>query len=355
MLFDAEQQGATFVSLYSGAGGMDLGFVDAGFSPVFANDIDPYAVETYNRTMKRLADERPNVSINHRALCGDIRELEVDFTQIQADLVIGGPPCQGFSVAGRMNPDDPRSRHVFDFMKVVEMVRPQGFVMENVKALALNSRWAGTRDALTARARDLGFQTSLYVLNASHYAVPQARERMFFVGSKKGEPIPPAPTTFHDPPSVRSALEKLPQYGALGNDRLCTAKVTPAKNPVLRKSAYAGMLFNGQGRPLDLERPSSTLPASMGGNRTPIVDQEQIDVGSDPWVPEYHARLMEGRRPLKKAPNRLRRLTVDEAAAIQTFPLDIEWAGPQSAQFRQIGNAVPPVLARAVAHSLSLR
>ena len=352
MLFDAKQQGATFVSLYSGAGGMDLGFVDAGFSPVFANDIDPYAVETYNRTMKRLADERPNVSINHRALCGDIRELEVDFTQIQADLVIGGPPCQGFSVAGRMNPDDPRSRHVFDFMRVVELVRPQGFVMENVKALAVNRRWSGIREALRIRAQELGYQTELYVLNASHYGVPQARERMFFVGSKFGKPAAPTPTSFDNPPAVRSVLEDLPPHGEMGNDRICTAKVTPAKNPVLRKSPYAGMLFNGQGRPLDLDQPSSTLPASMGGNRTPIIDQEQLESDAEPWVPTYHARLMRGLPPLKKVPKRLRRLTVDEAAAIQTFPPEIEWAGPQSAQFRQIGNAVPRALARAVAENL---
>ena len=112
--------------------------------------------------------------------------------------------------------------------------------------------------------------------------------------------------------------------------------------------------FNGQGRPLDLDKPSSTLPASMGGNRTPIIDQEQLDSGAEPWIREYHSRLMRGRPPLKKVPKRLRRLTVDEAAAIQTFPHDLEWAGPQSAQFRQIGNAVPPILAKAVATSLAI-
>lgn len=349
---EQSEQAPTFVSLYTGAGGMDLGFIDAGFTPVFANDIDPYAVETYNRTIKRLADERENVSAKHRAVCGDIREVEVDFTGIDAGFVIGGPPCQGFSVAGRMNPDDPRSRHVFDFMTVVEMVQPNGFVMENVKALAINSRWHGIRDALRSRAEALGYETELYVLNASHYGVPQARERMFFVGSKSGKPAPPTPTTLDDPSSVRSVLEALPKHGEIGNDRLCTAKVTPAKNPVLRKSPYAGMLFNGQGRPLDLDQPSSTLPASMGGNRTPIIDQEQLDSGCRPWVREYHSRLMNGRPPLTKAPRRLRRLTVDEAAAIQTFPADIEWAGPPSAQFRQIGNAVPPGLAAAVAESM---
>jgi DNA (cytosine-5)-methyltransferase 1 len=111
------------------------------------------------------------------------------------------------------------------------------------------------------------------------------------------------------------------------------------------------MLFNGQGRPLNLEAPAPTLPASMGGNRTPIIDQEQLDSGSDPWVITYHHRLWhERKKPLKRrVPRRLRRLTVEEAAAIQTFPLGMRWAGTQGQQFRQIGNAVPPTLAFQVA------
>lgn len=355
MSFDRSEphdQTPTFVSLYTGAGGMDLGFIAAGFRPVFANDIDPYAVETYNRTMKRLADERANVDHGHTAVCGDVNRLDVDFSRIDADFVIGGPPCQGFSVAGHMDPNDPRSRHVLDFMDVVEQVKPLGFVMENVKALAVNRRWSGIVEELEKRASALGFKTRIFVLNASHYGVPQARERMFFIGLRDRKPYDIPPTTAASPPTVRDALLGLPSLGKAGNDRLCTAKVTPAKNPVLRRSPYAGMLFNGQGRPLDLGAPSSTLPASMGGNRTPILDQLELASDEPAWIIGYHTHLWDGGMPIKRAPERLRRLTVDEAAAIQTFPLDMEWSGPQSAQFRQIGNAVPPALAHQVATSL---
>lgn len=335
----------TFVSLYSGCGGLDLGFVSAGFRPVWANDIDPDAVATYNSI--------PDLTrLGHRAICGDIRVQSLPAAGT-ADLVIGGPPCQGFSVAGRMDPNDPRSRHVWDFLGVVKRVQPRAFVMENVKNLAVNARWAGLRAAITGAAERLGYTVTLLLLNASHFGVPQARERMFFVGLASGRgAVRPIPTSAHQPPTVRNALLVLPPWGSPGNDSMCTARVTLARNPVLRRSPYAGMLFNGQGRPLALDRPALTLPASMGGNRTPIVDQEELTAGADPWVKRYHAYLMRGGAPFERAPERLRRLTVQEAAAIQTFPNDVSWAGPQSAQYRQIGNAVPPRLAEAVARAV---
>jgi DNA (cytosine-5)-methyltransferase 1 len=90
----------------------------------------------------------------------------------------------------------------------------------------------------------------------------------------------------------------------------------------------------------------------MGGNKTPIIDQEQLDKNAEPWIVGYHDRLWNGGKPLKSIPPRMRRITVQEAAAIQTFPLGMEWQGPQSAQYRQIGNAVPPRLALAAAEAI---
>jgi DNA (cytosine-5)-methyltransferase 1 len=113
-----------------------------------------------------------------------------------------------------------------------------------------------------------------------------------------------------------------------------------------------GLLFNGSGRPLDLDAPARTLPASMGGNATPIVDQLELGAGESPWVVDYHRRLLGGRPPLKRAPQRLRRLTVEEAAALQSFPSGFRFFGTPASQYRQIGNAVPPRLARALARSL---
>jgi len=344
----------TFVSLYAGAGGMDIGFALAGFRPTWVNELDPYASATNEMIFRRLRRSRPHLNRDWVVHTGDLLGLpDEDLPGPgSADLVIGGPPCQGFSVAGKMNPDDHRSRHVFHFMDLVERVRPTAFVMENVKALYENRRWSLVRERLAGRAAELGYNTEFFLCNASHFGTPQARERMLFIGVQEGEPRMPLATTAVSPPTLRQALSQLPRVGEPGNDSLCRAKVTPAKSPVMRRSPFAGMMVNGAGRPMDLDSPAPTLPASMGGNKTPIIDQEQLDKNAEPWIVGYHDRLWNGGKPLKSIPPRMRRITVQEAAAIQTFPLGMEWQGPQSAQYRQIGNAVPPRLALAAAEAI---
>jgi DNA (cytosine-5)-methyltransferase 1 len=127
--------------------------------------------------------------------------------------------------------------------------------------------------------------------------------------------------------------------------------VTIAAKPVMRRSPYAGMLFNGQGRPLNPDNYSCALHASMGGNKTPIIDEEHCYFGEYSWVEWYHAHLIKGGEPLPfdVAPKRLRRLTVDEALRLQTFPHNYKFIGGQSSVYRQIGNAVPCDLAQVVA------
>lgn len=354
-----EQVRPTFLSLYSGAGGLDLGVAQAGFRAVFANDIIEDAVATHKllHTIKdpEWAEAARNLR-DARVLAADVRDIANEFYEGQADLVVGGPPCQGFSVAGRMDPEDPRSRHVFDFLGLVSKIKPRAFIMENVAALAKNKRWKEVIRQLRDTA-SLDYKVDLFVLNSSEWGVPQKRERMFLIGT----PVGSEPVLFDNPPtrgapkSVRQALNSIPPIGAPGNDQICTAKITLAKNPVLRKSPYAGMLFNGQGRVMDLNKPAPTLPASMGGNRTPIVDQDALDEVANAWVESYHERLFTHRMdPLPQLPDttRMRRISVDEAAAIQTFPKDTPFVGRQSSRFRQIGNAVPPLLGFAVASTV---
>lgn len=330
----------TAVSLYSGAGGLDLGFCRAGFEIQWAIDSDGFAVETYK------------ANLEPRAVCGDV--LLTDPPQgLQPDLVIGGPPCQGFSVAGRMDPGDPRSQHVEHFLDIVEALEPRGFVMENVKALGASPRWADVRKRLMDRAAQMGYRRELLILNALDYGVPQSRERMFLIGLRDEDPTRPANPSKDSPLTVREALDALPPVGSPGNDRICAARVVPARVPVMRPTAFKGsLLFNGSGRPLQLDGPAKTLPASMGGNATPIIDQDELEHGAEPWVVWYHERLRSGGRPLRRAPGRMRRITVQEAAALQTFPPGWDFQGRQVAQFRQVGNAVPPNLAYAVATSV---
>jgi DNA (cytosine-5)-methyltransferase 1 len=350
----------TYVSLYAGAGGLDIGFALAGFAPVWVSELEPAALRSHNSVFEQLAGERPHLAgRGYESKVGDLLAIPESELPVRgsADLVIGGPPCQGFSVAGKMDPEDERSKHVFHFLDVVERVAPKAFVLENVKALYENKRWSVVREELRIRAEALGYNTLLTLANASHFGVPQARERMFFIGIRKdlGDPVSPAPSTADNPPTVREALSQLPAYGHPGNNSFCVAKITMAKSPVLRRSPFAGMLFNGAGRPLNLDAPSFTLAASMGGNKTPIIDQRLLEVSdSESWVVNYHSGLWEsdGSSVSKDVPNHLRRLTVEEAAAIQTFPLSMQWSGPQSSRFKQIGNAVPPRLALAAAEAV---
>ena len=334
------QDRLSLVSLYAGAGGLDLGFVRAGFEPIWAIEADADAVATYR------------ANLGDHIVEGTLPRTEPPDT-LRPDVVIGGPPCQGFSVIGRMNPQDPRSVHVFHLVDVAARLKARAFVLENVKALATSKRWAAVRDALIDHAHAQGYSTQLLVLNAAHFGVPQARERMFLIGLVEPSELTLRRVTLARPATVREALSRIPPYGAPGNDGLCRARVVPATTPVMRPSPYRGsLLFNGSGRPLPLDEPAKTLPASMGGNGTPIIDQDELDFGSEPWVVDYHARLAKGRKPLRRAPDRMRRLTIQEAAALQTFPATWEFTGPQVAQYRQIGNAVPPKLAFHVARAV---
>ena len=281
------------------------------------------------------------------------------------DIVFGGPPCQGFSVAGKMNPDDKRSKLIFSFLDVVEKVQPQIFVMENVKALATLGKWTEVRHKYLAHANEIGYECFPFVLNATEYGVSQKRERAFFIGIPK-EKFIENPFFEHEmlslilnhkskAPNIKKLLKNLGKAGTAKNPITCTAKITFATHPIMRKSPYAGMYFNGQGRPIDVDGYANTLPASMGGNKTPFIDEDYL-YGNAPsnWVVAYHKELMDGiiTPVFKEAPIRLRRITIKEAARIQSFPDDYKFCGSKGMIYTQIGNAVPCKLAEAVARAV---
>lgn len=332
------------ISLFSGAGGMDAGFKAAGFDVIAANEMDKYACETFR-------SNHPETKLFE----GDINSCGKELRSYrEIEVVFGGPPCQGFSVAGKMDPDDPRSELIFSFCNIVESIKPKAFVMENVKALGALAKFEEVRTALMARFHKAGYKVTMHILNSREFGVPQSRERVFFIGVKDGT-TPVVPSRFWKyrkvAPTLREILISLGRPGTKSNDRVCNAKVTLAAKPILRKSPYAGMLFNGQGRPLNPDGWASTLPASMGGNRTPIIDDNHLYYGKAAWVEEYHRHLMDGGKPqgMHEAPSYLRRLTINEAALLQTFPEDYVWCGPGSRVYSQIGNAVPCALAKVVA------
>lgn len=342
----------TAVSLFTGAGGMDIGFERAGIEVVLANELMSDAAATYN------ANHASGVMVND-----DVNNILDSLGQFQGvDLVFGGPPCQGFSVAGKMNPDDNRSKLIFTFLDVIEKVRPRAFVMENVKALGVLEKWEPVRRKYLDRVRALGYNCVPFILNATEYGVSQKRERVFFIGIRdNGDPFfeyymkDLLLQQKNDAPIVRELLQSLGRAGTDENPDTCTAKITFATHPVMRKSPYAGMYFNGQGRPIDVDGYANTLPASMGGNKTPFVDEDYLygEASSD-WVVDYHRGLMEGTivPEFKEAPERLRRITIREAARIQSFPDNYVFCGNKGAIYTQIGNAVPCRMAEAVAKAV---
>lgn len=337
------------ISLFTGAGGMDVGFEQAGVTVVLANELNKYACETYRAN-------HPDTQL----LEGDIADyMDIIAQQKDIDIVFGGPPCQGFSVAGKMDPNDARSQLIWRFLDVVEAVQPKVFVMENVKALGELDKWGSIREKYLHRTTELGYCCYFTILNSSSFGVSQNRERVIFVGSKtpylQSDLLHAYELHHKKPLSLRELLSQLPKAGEPGNELTCTARITLAANPVMRKSPYAGMIFNGMGRPLNMDSVSTTLPASMGGNKTPIIDENVLsDASSTDWVKEYHAGLTDGsiQPEFKPAPQHLRRLTIAEAGLIQSFPRDYDFRGSKSAIYTQIGNAVPCTLAKCVAESV---
>ena len=317
---------------------MDLGFRRAGVEVLWANDFNHAACETYRR------------NFGEAIHCGSL--MDFDYAALPScDLVFGGPPCQGFSVAGKMDPNDPRSQLVFEFQKVIAAKRPRFFVMENVAALGRLAKFAAVRQRLLDGYHKLGYHVRFEVLDSQYYSTPQRRERLIMIGTTDSMEAIRFPKRQKRILSAREVLRNFGEPGTPGNEGVCDARITIAKKPVLRVSPYAGMLFNGMGRPIDLSRPCQTLPASMGGNKTPIVDTRLLkDPMAPDWLSDLHEKMKNGAATgTIEVPSFLRRLTVSEAAALQGFPPRFEFCGSQCERFRQIGNSVPPPFAYHVA------
>lgn len=340
---NARKNSLSAISLFSGAGGMDLGFERAGFDVHWSNDFDAKACETYQ------------TNFENENICGPIEDRMNSIKQFsEIDCVFGGPPCQGFSVAGKMDLNDPRSELVYKFMEIIQLLRPKSFVMENVPSLATLSKFSEFRNQLIQKAHKLGYSIDLQIFSSSEFGVPQDRKRMFFVGVLGECEVnlrPRAEKYIKAPVSTFDAISDLGVQGTDLNPQTCNAAVTLAAYPILRKSPYSGMLFNGAGRPIHPTRPAPTLPASMGGNKTPIIDERLYYGDGFDWVSEYHRHLMSGGDPypMHDTPESIRRLTLRESARLHGFPDDFVFCGGKSAIYRQIGNAVPPTLAETIA------
>jgi len=320
----------TCIDLFAGAGGLSLGLKMAGWDALLAADYDAHACSTYRRNF-------PNVE----ALQGDIRNADWSAFKGKVDLVAGGPPCQPFSVAGNQKAHQDDRDMLPEYVRAVREIRPKLLLMENVAGLTTARHLPYFEEKLD-ELKGLGYDLHFQVLNASDYGVAQDRLRVIVLGGLKGKPAFPKKTHGIDGQPLVSAAAALAGVPA---DEPNNAIVTYAKNPVMRPSPFAGMLVNGGGRPIDLSKPSQTIPASAGGNRTHIIDEKGVLV-------EYHSYLMAGGAPRSGLVPEVRRLTLRESARIQSFPDSFEFLGQRSARYRQVGNAVPPLLGEAIGKAL---
>ncbi|MBF6235583.1 DNA cytosine methyltransferase [Nocardia otitidiscaviarum] len=316
------------IDIFAGAGGLSLGLIAAGFDVRYAIEWDRDSAATY-----RLAHPRTKVEE-----C-DIAPIDFGQYKGEIDIVAGGPPCQPWSDGGhKLGENDPRDG-LPHYLRAVKDVSPQAFIMENVSGLARGSRFDHLNRYIEA-FRNLGYTVSWKVLAAADFGVPQSRQRLFVIGTQGKTFTWPTPT--HKAGTVKAG-DVLSAERVIGEPN--TSKVTYAKKPHIRPSPYDGLLFNGGGRPINLNDLAPTMLASMGGNKTPWIDT----AGE---LSAYHTHLLSGAAPKVGTVPGARRITVEEAALLQTFPPEMKFQGRRSSQYRQVGNAVPPRLAEAVGRAL---
>lgn len=296
------------VSLFSGAGGLDLGFIQAGHNVIWANDLYEDAVQTYRR------------NIGSHIICTDIKRISSEEIP-NCDIVIGGFPCQGFSVANvKRHNSDERNTLYKELLRVIKDKKPKFFLAENVKGiLSLNK--GDTFKMILSDFCALNYKVKYQVLNSANYGVPQTRERVIIVGVREDVEFTyeyPQPTHSRDGKnglplwvSVRDALKYIPNPDEPNN----VANHTYSKYK-LNINGYIGH------RLLNPNKPAPTVTA-RGDNRGGVV--------------------------ILPHPNGERRMTCRELATIQSFPLDYVFEGNNSSVYRQIGNAVPVEMARHIA------
>lgn len=320
-----------FIDLFSGAGGLMRGFMDAGFVPVFSVEVWQPAIETHNLNY-------PNVPL----ISEDIRTITNDrlasYTG-KVDVIVGGPPCQGFSTIGKRLVKDPRNELVFEFIRFVNTIRPKMFLMENVRGL-LSSDGGKIKEAIEEEFRSIGYTVVSKVLCAADYGVPQMRNRIFFFGVRNDlgiDPSFPLPThTKNNYVTVGEAINDL-----IGKENIVDNHVPMKHNPTVE--ARIAFIKEGEGIPKE------GLPDDIACGSRSDYKNNQLKNFSHVYRRLSRTRpattMVPGHNAFPLHPTQNRSLTVREAARIQTFPDDVVFCGTRQNQCIQVGNAVPVKLA----------
>lgn len=335
------------LDLFCGCGGLSYGFESAGYNIVLGIDNDKKALETFE--------------LNHKGaktLCGDIADIRSSdiaslIGETEIDVIIGGPPCQGMSLSGPRKFDDPRNQLYLSYIRLVEEIRPKAFVIENVPGLV--SLFGGQiKDNIVKRLSELGYNVGYKILCAADYGVPQSRRRVIFVGLKSGNFEYPTPIkkqitcemALSDLPSLENELGAPEQHYRTQAENYYQALMRLHSDIVKNHIAAVHSqkvrdiiaLVPDGGNYKDLPEPYRNsrnfhVAWTRFNSRKPA---PTIDTGH-----RHHFHYKYNRVP-----------TVRECARLQSFPDDFVFLGNKTQQFRQVGNAVPPLMAQAIAEKL---
>jgi len=316
------------IDLFCGAGGFSEGFTQAGFSTLLGID----HIDTFIKTFEK----------NHpsgKGVCCDITKLSLSkidelIEHKPIDVIVGGPPCQGFSMAGPRDKKDPRNSLFMEYIRLVKHLQPTYFVLENVRGL-LSMKTAKGEEVITIiqkEFRKIDYNITWDVLNSANYGVPQKRNRVIVLGAKVGEEIPSYPLKTHTQnPSKDNLFDDTQPWVGVG-EVLLDKKDVPNNffhsqkmiDGFVRRKEINKKKGHGFGAQyLSLDRPSYTISARYYKD------------GADALV--------------KYSDTEIRMLTLLEAARIQTFPDTYEFVGSSREVYTQIGNAVPCLMAKAIA------
>ncbi|MCX2678850.1 DNA cytosine methyltransferase [Galbibacter sp. EGI 63066] len=351
------------IGLFSGCGGLDLGFKQAGYDLIWANDILKDACETYK------------LNIGDHIINEDITKVDLNSIP-KADIIIGGPPCQGFSGIGKRDPNDNRSALVYSYLDVVNKIEPKVFLFENVTGIKSSKAADGSKviDNLKEAFEAIGYHINIHTLNAADYGVPQKRKRVFIIGNKFGVDITAPSQTHYENESNKkkwiSSYEAISDLESPTDDGIVKYRNSPMCDyqKLMRKNSDNTTLqITPYSSPTDKEIIKHVKP---GGNYMDVPDEVSTkrimyfkSTGGrtttygrlDPKKPNYTLNTHFNR------PNigcnihyeEDRMITIREGLRFQSFPDDFHLISKTKRNYYvQVGNAVPPLLSKAWAEHL---
>ena len=343
----------TVIDLFSGAGGLSKGFLDAGFDVLLGVDNDKAALSTFE--------------LNHngaKALSLDLsdknvfKDIENTIGNRELDVIVAGPPCQGFSLSGPRNFDDERNKLYLAVIKTVRIFKPKAFIIENVPGMA--TLYNGEiKNEILKRFKKMGYNISCKILCAADYGVPQMRKRLIFMGVRKDVGEPHFPDPIYDEKNYitcRDAISDLPSRESELGENTDIYNDFPKTKYQIKMRGICKVLSNHVGTNHTTLVKETIALVPEGGNYKDLPE----GWGESRKFNEAWTRY-DGNKPSKTIDTGHRNHfhykynrvpTVRENARLQSFPDDFVFLGTKTQQYRQVGNAVPPLLGFALANEL---